>query len=100
MDTNTGLLTPQAEVLASGGPSALAISPDRHVLYVGHRVLPAISSFRSDYATGALTQGTVSLEHAPTYLATDRTGRYLLSAYYQVRRNTVRSASTLSNIVY
>src|SRR5229473_8180026 len=84
MDTDTGRLTPQAEVLAPGGPSGLAISPDRHVLYVGHRVLPAISSFRIDHATGGLTlQGTVSPEHAPTFLATDRTGRYLLSAYYQ-----------------
>ena len=84
MDTDTGRLTPQAEVLAPGGPSGLTISPDRHVLYVGHRVLPAISSFRIDHATGGLTlQGTVSPEHAPTFLATDRTGRYLLSAYYQ-----------------
>src|SRR5260370_16732005 len=84
MDTDTGRLTPQAEVLAPGGPSGLAISPDRHVLYVGHRVLPAISSFRIDHATGGLTlQGTVSPEHAPTFVATDRTGRYLLSAYYQ-----------------
>ena len=84
MDTDTGRLTPQAEVLAPGGPSVLAISPDRHVLYVGHRVLPAISSFRIDHATGGLTlQGRVSPEHAPTFLATDRTGRYLLSAYYQ-----------------
>src|SRR5207244_6409712 len=28
-------------------------------------------------------QGTVSADHAPTFLASDRTGRYLLSAYYQ-----------------
>jgi len=62
----------------------LAQSPDRHVLYVGHRTVPAISSFRIDQNTGALTpQGTVSAEHAPTFLATDRAGRFLLSAYYQ-----------------
>jgi 6-phosphogluconolactonase len=62
----------------------LAISPNRHVLYVGHRTQPAISSYRIDQATGRLTlQGTVSPEHAPTFLAPDRTGRYLLSAYYQ-----------------
>lgn len=52
MDAATGQLTPQAEVPVSGGPSVPAISPDRHVLYVGHRVLPAISSFRLDHATG------------------------------------------------
>jgi len=84
MDADTGRLTRHAEVPASGGPSVLAISPDRQVLYVGHRTRPAISSFRIDQATGAITpQGTVSPEHAPTFLATDRTGRYLLSAYYQ-----------------
>lgn len=84
MDAETGQLTPKAEVLASGGPSLLAISPDRDVLYVGHRVRPEISSFRIDPDTGGLTHhGTVSPAHAPTFLATDRTGRYLLSAYYQ-----------------
>ena len=84
LDTDTGRLTRQAEVPASGGPSVLAVSPDRRVLYVGHRSVPAISSFRIDEGTGGLTpQGTVPSEHAPTFLATDRTGRYLLSAYYQ-----------------
>jgi 6-phosphogluconolactonase len=84
MDADTGQLTPQAGVPASGGPSVLAISPNRHVLYVGHRTQPAISSYRIDQATGRLTlQGTVSPEHAPTFLAPDRTGSYLLSAYYQ-----------------
>jgi 6-phosphogluconolactonase len=52
--------------------------------HLGHRAQPAISSFRIDQNTGVLTpQGTVSAEHAPTFLATDRTGRFLLSAYYQ-----------------
>ncbi len=84
IDADTGHLTRQAETAVSGGPSVMAISPDRRVLYVGHRTVPAISSFRIDHATGALTpQGTVSAEHAPTFLATDRAGKFLLSAYYQ-----------------
>jgi 6-phosphogluconolactonase len=84
MDAATGRLTPHAEVSVAGGPSVLTLSPDRHVLYVGHRAQPALSSFRIDHATGGLTpQGTVASMHAPTFLATDRTGRYLLSAYYQ-----------------
>jgi 6-phosphogluconolactonase (cycloisomerase 2 family) len=84
IDGDTGRLTRQAEVPAAGGPSVMAISPDRGVLYVGHRAQPAISSFRIDPATGGLTpQGRVAAEHAPTFLATDRTGRFLLSAYYQ-----------------
>jgi 6-phosphogluconolactonase len=84
VDADTGQPTSQAEVPAAGGPSVLAFRPDRDVLYVGHRTRPAISSFRIDHSTGGLTpQGTVSLAHAPTFLAPDRTGRYLLSVYYQ-----------------
>src|SRR5574341_1212731 len=84
LDTATGHLTPRGEVPVSGGPSALTLSPDRRVLYVGQRNGPAISSFRIDHNTGGLTlHGTVSPAHAPTFLAADRTGRYLLSAYYQ-----------------
>ena len=84
MDARTGQLTPQGEVLVLGGPSPLTMSPDRKVLYVGQRTVPGISSFRIDPATGALTpSGTVAPEAAPTFLSTDRTGRYVLSAYYQ-----------------
>src|SRR5262245_17935258 len=84
MDARTGQLTPQGEVPVSGGPSPLTMSPDRKVLYVGQRTVPGISSFRIDPATGALTpSGTVAPEAAPTFLSTDRTGRYVLSAYYQ-----------------
>ena len=84
INTETGALTRQAEVPASGGPSGLAISPDRRTLYVGHRTVPAISSFRIDERTGALTLlGTVSQQHAPTFMAPDRSGTHLLCAYYQ-----------------
>ena len=84
LDAGTGQLTPLAEIAVAGGPSGLAISPDRRVLYVGHRTRPAISSFRIDQSTGALAPlGTISQEHAPTFMAPDRTGRYLLCAYYQ-----------------
>ena len=84
LDPATGALTPKAPVPVSGGPSWLAISLNRQVLYVGQRNHPAISSFRIDHRTGGLTErGRVTTEHAPTYLAPDRTGRYLLSAYYQ-----------------
>jgi 6-phosphogluconolactonase len=84
MAPDTGQLTPLAEVPAAGGPSVMAISPDRRTLYVGYRGQPAIASFRIDRDSGALTLlGTVAQQHAPTFLAPDRTGRYLLSAYYQ-----------------
>src|ERR1700726_1033043 len=82
LDADTGQLTPRAEVPAAGGPSVMAISPDRRTLYVGYRTQPAISSFRIDQNSGELTlQGTISQQHAPTFLAPDRIGRYLLCAY-------------------
>ncbi len=84
MDAATGKLTPQAEVPVAGGPSASAISPDRKTLYLGHRNSNEMSSYRIEPDTGGLTQiGRVSLEGSPTFLSTDRKGRFVLSAYYQ-----------------
>jgi 6-phosphogluconolactonase len=84
LDADSGQLTPRAEVAVAGGPSGLAISNDRRRLYVGQRTRPAISSFRIDQGSGALTPlATAAQQHAPTFMAPDRTGRYLLCAYYQ-----------------
>src|SRR5438876_8878294 len=80
---DAGKLVPRAETPAAGAPSVFAVSPDRHVLHVGYRGTPAIQSCRIDAASGALTSlGRVATEHPPTYLATDRAGQYLLSAYH------------------
>ena len=84
MDGETGELTPKAEASVPGGPSLLAINPDRTALYIGHRTVPEISSYRIDPSTGGITKnGTVTPDGAPAFLATDRTGRYLLSSHYQ-----------------
>lgn len=84
IDAGAGKLVPGGETPATGAPSVFAVSPDRRVLYVGYRGTPAIESCRIDSSSGALTSlGRVSTEHPPTYLATDRTGKYLLSAHYQ-----------------
>ena len=100
MDAETGKLTPKSEIPIVGGPSALAISPDKTVLYVGHRSSQEISSHRIDQATGGLTQnGKVSVDAAPTYLATDRKGRFLLSAHYQGAHIAVHSIADGGAIV-
>ena len=84
MDENTGNLDLRSEIAAPGGPSLLAISPDRGALYIGHREVPEITSYRIDDSTGGLTQnGSVTPDGAAAFLATDRTGKFLLSAYYQ-----------------
>ena len=75
MDPDTAQLSPLAEVPVAGGPSVMALSPDLQMLYVGTRAQPAISTYRIDQGTGGPTlQGTASTEHAPTFLAPDRTG--------------------------
>ena len=82
MDSDTGKLTAKADMPAAGGPSASAISPDRKTLYVGLRNAQELVSYRIEPGTGELTQiGKVSVQASPTYLATDRNGRFLLSAY-------------------
>ena len=84
IDGETGRLTRTAEIPMPGGPSLLAIRPNRQCLYVGHRQVPEISSHRIDPATGALRRtGSVSPPDPAGFLATDRRGRYLLAAYYQ-----------------
>jgi 6-phosphogluconolactonase len=84
MDEGDGKLTLQAEVSVPGGPSLLAISPDRRSLYAGHRAVPEITSHRINQDTGGLTQtGSVTPAGAAAFLATDRSGKFLLSSYYQ-----------------
>jgi 6-phosphogluconolactonase (cycloisomerase 2 family) len=81
---NAGMLAKAGEVPVAGGPSVIAVSPDRRVLYVGQRSGPAITAFRIDPKAGGLSAaGTVAQKHAPTFLALDRTGRFMLVAYYQ-----------------
>jgi 6-phosphogluconolactonase len=84
LDGDRGELTKRADIAAPGGPSVMAISPDRNTLYVGYRTQPSIASYRIDPANGGLSQsGTAAQADAPTFLAPDRTGRYMLCAYYQ-----------------
>ncbi len=83
MDAGTGALTHQADAAMPGGPSLLAISPDKGTLYVSHREALRLSSHRIDPSTGGLTQtGSVDVEDWPAYIATDRTGRHLTVAFY------------------
>jgi 6-phosphogluconolactonase len=90
MDDATGKLTPQGTVAVSGGPAPLAVEPQRRCLYVARRGACIMSSFRIEPGTGNLTPiGEVGLESDPCYIATDRSGKFLLSAYYQAGKAAV-----------
>ena len=83
-DGDSGGLNRRADLPVAGGPSVMAISPDRKTLYVGCRARPSIASYRLDPANGGLALlETAEQAEAPTFLAPDRTGRYMLCAYYQ-----------------
>ncbi len=71
--------------IAKGGSSMpLAISPDRRFLHAGIRGEPlVVASFRIDPLTGRLAHlGNAPLADSMAYIATDRSGRFLLSASY------------------
>ena len=83
VDPGTGALAWQEDVAVDGGPAPLAIDPGKNFLYVGRRGKQEISSYRIDQRTGGLSLlGTAPLQGEPVYVATDRTGRFVLSAYY------------------
>src|SRR5215470_13174307 len=90
MDSDTGKLTLQEEIPVTGGPTPLAVDPQRRFLYVGRRGACIISSFRIEPQTGRLTHiGEVGLASDPCYMSTDRGGRFVFSAYYEAGRAAV-----------
>src|ERR1051326_8414123 len=50
IDPEGGQLSPRAEVPSAGGPSVMALSPDRKKVYVGTRTEPAISTYEIAHA--------------------------------------------------
>jgi 6-phosphogluconolactonase len=64
----------------------MVVDPSQRCLYVARRGECKISSYRIDQQNGELSLiGTVSLPTDPCYMSTDRSGRFLLSAYYEGR---------------
>ena len=83
VDSVTGGFVRQEDVAVEGGPAPLAIDPGKRLLYVGRRGSQEISTYRIDQSTGGLGLiGTAPLQGEPVYVATDRRGRFVLSAYY------------------
>jgi 6-phosphogluconolactonase len=74
-----------------GGSTPMSVSPDRRFLYVGTRGEPKIAAgFAIDPASGKLTHvASGPLPDSMAYIATDRTGRFLLGASYPGHKVTV-----------
>lgn len=83
LDPGTGTLTPRGAVEAGTMPMPMAVSPDRHFLYAALRKEPFRVVTFAIGQDGALTKTTETpLPDNMAYLATDRSGRWLLSASY------------------
>lgn len=84
MNPETGDLSLLEKVSVSGVAMPMAVSPDRRYLYVGLRSEPwSVASFRIDPGSGRLSPiATTRLPDNFAYIATDRSGRFLLGASF------------------
>src|SRR2546426_4289532 len=96
LDRQSGALTVVEKVLIPGiekpGISTpMAVSPDRRFLYVGTRGEPKLGvGFAIDPVSGRLKHvASGPLADSMAYIATDRTGRFLLGASYPGHKITV-----------
>ena len=92
LDTASGAIDLQEDVAVSGSPGPLALSPCGDYLYAGLRSSREIASFHVDASTRHLTHlRTIQLDADTCYIAPDKTGRFLLSAYYGAGKVTVHA---------
>jgi 6-phosphogluconolactonase len=92
LDVSSGGIEFQENISVSGSPGPLARSLCGNYLYAGLRSSQEIASFRIDEKTKQLTHlRTVQLDADTCYIATDKTGNFLLSAYYGAGKVTVHT---------
>jgi 6-phosphogluconolactonase len=93
LESETGKLTHTSDCpVADGEPDALTIDPEKRFLLAAIRSTGKLASFRVDTKTGKLTHIiTVTVGPDPAHISTDRTGHYLLTAYYVDAKVTVHA---------
>src|SRR5438477_4065748 len=85
LEPRDGSLSAVEAVSLEGAPGALAVDPQKKFLFASLRTNSTLASFRIDPVTGKLKpQGSAALpkDENAAFVATDRTGRWLLSASY------------------
>ena len=91
VNEGTGELKYIGDVRTAARPAPLAVNPTSDRMHVGCRDEITISSYAIG-GGGELTHiGDVAVDNDPCYLATDRNGRFLLSAYYEGGRCAVHA---------
>ena len=92
LDVDSGGIEFQENIEVSGSPGPLALSLCDNYLYAGLRSSREIATFRIDEETKHLTHlRTVQLDADTCYIAIDKTGNFLLSAYYGAGKVTVHT---------
>ncbi len=94
MTPKTGKLKHQGDMELKGRPAPMAMDPDRNYLFAGRRKADdyGLSSFKIDHKSGGLTpNGSIPLQGDPVHISTDKTGKFLLSAYYYQKTAAVHS---------
>ncbi|MBO94157.1 MAG: hypothetical protein CMI32_04560 [Opitutales bacterium] len=85
MNEASGHLTLRQTVELEGQPAPMCVSPDQRVLYVAQRKAEKVSAFAISPKDGSLqliAQTALPGQGGACYLSTDRSGKFLLSAYY------------------
>ena len=83
VNEGSGEISLRRTIIADGGPGPLAVDPKRRFLHVGLRGLNRVATYAIDRSSGDLRSvGVTQLRSDPCYLSVDKTGRWLLSAYY------------------
>lgn len=83
LNAQSGALEPRGQLDLEGAPGAMTNDPKRQVLYVGVRTKNSVAALAINPLDGQLKPlGMSPVADNPVYLATDKQGRYLLTAYY------------------
>jgi 6-phosphogluconolactonase len=86
----TGEIAHQADFAAGGAPGALCVDPKQQLLYAAIRTGDSVATLSIDPQTGKLSErGRTSVVSNPVYLATDKQGKHLLTAYYGAHKVAV-----------
>ena len=94
MTPKTGKLKHRGDMELKGRPAPMAMDPDRNYLFAGRRKADeyGLSSFKIDRKRGGLTPiGSIPLKGDPVHISPDKTGKFLLSAYYYQKTAAVHS---------
>jgi 6-phosphogluconolactonase len=90
LEGKTGQVTRVAKLKTPGEPGALTVSPDGSLLLAAMRSTGKLASFRINRTTGELTAlNEVDGGADPAQISSDRTGRYLFTAYYVAAKVSV-----------